>query len=47
MSQFGGPYRPVDRSTPQTNYAVLVGILSIASTSIALFDLYLFAVGLM
>lgn len=40
-------YRSSPQSSPQTNYAVLVGILSISSTSIALFDLYLFAVGLM
>jgi hypothetical protein len=38
--------RPVAQPSTHAPYAVLVGILSIASTSIALFDLYLFAAGL-
>jgi hypothetical protein len=38
--------RPVIQLSTHAPYAVLVGCLSIASTSIALFDLYLFAAGL-
>jgi hypothetical protein len=38
--------RPVTPPSTRAPYAGLVGILSIASTSIALFDLYLFAAGL-
>jgi hypothetical protein len=38
--------RPVAQPGTPTPYALLVGILSIASTSIALFDLWFFAAGL-
>jgi hypothetical protein len=38
--------RPVVQPSTHAPYAVLVGCLSIASTLIAFFDLYLFAAGL-